>query len=194
MLLCFTGSDRRLAGLAFVASVFGSLAGAQTPAPAQPTAGLKATRMIAVTIDDLPVNGADPGLAGLASMNERLLAAVKRQGVPAVGFVNEAKLYRMGEMDGRIRLLQAWLDQGLELGNHTYRHPNLGLTSAPRTVPADSAVISNDKTPRMLVATSARPTTSPAVARKDNFMTCLCRCFCGRTTCSRFGNGRSAVL
>ena len=122
----FTGSGCRLAaGLAFFASVFGSLAGAQTRAPAQPTAGPQATRMIAVTIDDLPVNGADPGLAGLASMNERLLAAVKRQGVPAVGFVNEAKLYRMGEMDGRIRLLQAWLDQGLELGNHTYSHPSL---------------------------------------------------------------------
>ena len=28
-------------------------------------------------------------------------------------------------MDGRIRLLQAWLDQGFELGNHTYSHPSL---------------------------------------------------------------------
>ena len=83
-----------------------------------------AQRMIAVTIDDLPVNGADPGLLGLASMNDRLLAAVKRQGVPAVGFVNESKLYRTGEVDGRIALLQAWLDQGLELGNHTYSHPS----------------------------------------------------------------------
>ena len=79
---------------------------------------------MAVTIDDLPVNGADPGLAGLTSMNERLLAAVKRQGVHAVGFVNEAKVYRTGEVDGRIALLRAWLDQGLELGNHTYSHPS----------------------------------------------------------------------
>ena len=90
--------------------------------PPAPTQG--APRMIAVTIDDLPVNGVDPGLRGLTSMNDRLLAAVKRQGVPAVGFVNEAKLYRTGEVDGRIALLQAWLDQGLELGNHTYAHPS----------------------------------------------------------------------
>jgi len=82
-------------------------------------------RMMAVTIDDLPINGADPGLPALAALNDRLLAAVKRQGVPAVGFVNESKLYVPGEVDGRIALLRAWVEQGLELGNHTYSHPNL---------------------------------------------------------------------
>ena len=81
--------------------------------------------MMAVTIDDLPINGADPGLAALTALNERLLAAVRRQAVPAVGFVNESKLYREGEVDGRIALLRTWLDQGLELGNHTYSHPSL---------------------------------------------------------------------
>ena len=113
------------AGLALWASLLASLALAETrhSAPLAPEAA--ADRMIAVTIDDLPVNGADPGLAGLVSLNERLLAAVKRQGVPAVGFVNEAKLYHTGEVDGRIGLLQAWLDQGLELGNHSYSHPSL---------------------------------------------------------------------
>ena len=117
--------DWSVAGIALLASLLGSLAvaGTRRSAPTAPAAA--AQRMMAVTIDDLPVNGADPGLAGLASMNERLLAAVKRQGVPAVGFVNEAKLYRTGEVDGRIGLLQAWLDQGLELGNHTYSHPSL---------------------------------------------------------------------
>ena len=80
--------------------------------------------MMAVTIDDLPINGVDPGLVGLTSLNDRLLAAVKRHGVPAVGFVNESKLYRTGEVDDRVALLQAWLDQGLELGNHTYSHPS----------------------------------------------------------------------
>lgn len=111
------------AGLAL--SLFASQAAAQALAPARPAAEPRATRMMAVTIDDLPVNGADPGLAGLRSMNDLLLAAVKRQGVPAVGFVNEGKLYRTGEVDGRIGLMQAWLDQGLELGNHTYSHPSL---------------------------------------------------------------------
>jgi peptidoglycan/xylan/chitin deacetylase (PgdA/CDA1 family) len=78
--------------------------------------------MMAVTIDDLPINGVDSGLPALTALNDRLLAAVKRQDVPAVGFVNESKLYRPGEVDGRIALLRAWVDQGLELGNHTYSH------------------------------------------------------------------------
>jgi peptidoglycan/xylan/chitin deacetylase (PgdA/CDA1 family) len=38
--------------------------------------------------------------------------------------VNEGKLYRDGEVDGRIALLEAWLTAGLELGNHTYSHPD----------------------------------------------------------------------
>lgn len=116
---------RSVAGLTLAAWLLGSLVVAGNRRPAPISAASPTHRMMAVTIDDLPVNGADPGLAGLASMNERLLAAVKRQGVPAVGFVNEAKLYRTGEVDGRIGLLQAWLDQGLELGNHSYSHPSL---------------------------------------------------------------------
>lgn len=81
--------------------------------------------LIAVTIDDLPVNGADDGLAALQPMNERLLDALARHAVPAVGFLNEARLYRTGEVDGRIALMRAWLDRGLELGNHSYSHPSL---------------------------------------------------------------------
>jgi peptidoglycan-N-acetylglucosamine deacetylase len=54
-----------------------------------------------------------------------LLASVKRNGVPVVGFVNEGKLYRRGETDARTELLRAWLDAGFELGNHTFSHINL---------------------------------------------------------------------
>jgi peptidoglycan/xylan/chitin deacetylase (PgdA/CDA1 family) len=55
----------------------------------------------------------------------RLLESVKRNGVPAVGFVNERRLLVRGEMDARTDLLRAWLDAGLELGNHTFSHLNL---------------------------------------------------------------------
>ena len=52
-------------------------------------------------------------------------AAVKhRNGMPAVGFVNESKLYREGQVDARIALLRAWRDGGVELGNHTLSHPS----------------------------------------------------------------------
>lgn len=98
---------------------------ATVPRPAvDSTPSAPGSRMIAVTIDDLPINGLDPGLAALTDLNNRLLAAVKRHGVPAVGFVNEAKLYRQGEVEGRIALLRAWVEQGLVLGNHTYSHPS----------------------------------------------------------------------
>jgi peptidoglycan/xylan/chitin deacetylase (PgdA/CDA1 family) len=108
------------AGLAaMLAQKTASAAGVQDPAPPA-----REEKLIAVTIDDLPVNGPDPGLAGLRAMNDRLLASLRRHGVPAVGFVNEAKLYRLGELDERVALMAAWLDQGLELGNHTYSHPS----------------------------------------------------------------------
>src|SRR5262245_22133526 len=95
------------------------------PVARSPLATSAEEQLIAVTIDDLPVNGRDPGLPGLEAMNDRLLAALARHKVPAVGFVNESKLYRVGEMDGRVALMAAWLDRGLELGNHAYAHPSL---------------------------------------------------------------------
>src|SRR5437867_4015511 len=76
------------------------------PAPA-------AQKTIAVTIDDLPINGPDRGLAAVKSINDRLTAILKSEGIPAVGFVNEAKLYRDGEVDGRIANLKVWLEAGL---------------------------------------------------------------------------------
>ena len=116
---------------ALVPCVFAAVA--VKPAPAAPSPARKADRIMAVTIDDLPLNGADPGLPALTMLNQRLLAAVKRQGVPAVGFVNESKLYHAGEVDGRIALLRAWVEQGLELGNHTYSHPSLNKVGRAAT-------------------------------------------------------------
>lgn len=81
--------------------------------------------LIAITVDDLPINGPDAGLAELRRINHAVVEALRTGSVPAVGFVNEAKLYRTGEVDGRIALLDAWLAAGLELGNHTYSHADL---------------------------------------------------------------------
>lgn len=83
-------------------------------------------RRVAFTIDDLPAGAADfmTG-AEIADMTSRLVATLKQQGIPAVGFVNEKKLYHAGEVDERIHALQIWLDAGFELGNHTYSHMSL---------------------------------------------------------------------
>jgi peptidoglycan/xylan/chitin deacetylase (PgdA/CDA1 family) len=84
-------------------------------------------RQVAVTIDDLPV--ASSTLEDNSSwkrITTDLLEAIDESGVPAVGFVNERKLYVENELDcERVAMLESWLDAGLELGNHTYSHPDL---------------------------------------------------------------------
>jgi peptidoglycan/xylan/chitin deacetylase (PgdA/CDA1 family) len=83
-------------------------------------------RKIAITIDDLPAGGANFMSAGeILDMTNKLLATLRGQKVPAVGFVNEQKLYKIGEVDDRIKSLNLWLDNGFELGNHTFAHTSL---------------------------------------------------------------------
>jgi peptidoglycan-N-acetylglucosamine deacetylase len=95
-----------------------------------------AERTLAVTFDDLPATSAGVVANDVASLEEltrKLLTAVRKYSIPAVGFVNEGKLFVQGagrgEVDGRIGLLRMWLDAGLELGNHTYSHRDLNTMS-----------------------------------------------------------------
>ncbi|MCA1615112.1 MAG: polysaccharide deacetylase family protein [Acidobacteria bacterium] len=106
----------RLGRVLLSAALLASALAAQAAAQA-------ARREVAVTFDDLPAPQGD--LEDMRRITSRLLESVKRNGVPAVGFVNEGKLYRRGETDARTELLRAWLDAGLELGNHTFSHLNL---------------------------------------------------------------------
>lgn len=83
-------------------------------------------RTIAITIDDLPAAAASFMTGSeIKEMTAKLLATLKEQKVPAVGFVNERKLYKLGEVDDRIAALKMWGDNGFELGNHTFAHTSL---------------------------------------------------------------------
>jgi len=83
-------------------------------------------RQVAITIDDLPAAASNFISAGeITDMTSKLLSTLRDQKVPAVGFVNEKKVYKFGEVDGRIKALQMWVDFGFELGNHTYSHISL---------------------------------------------------------------------
>ncbi len=86
------------------------------------------TKEVAITIDDLPLNGAQFEPQRLRAMTSNFLIAIKKYQIPAVGFVNESLLYRNGETDTRIAILKQWLDGGVELGNHTFSH--LGFSNA----------------------------------------------------------------
>lgn len=83
-------------------------------------------RQVAFTIDDLPAGSANSMTATtITEMTTKLLATLREKNVPAVGFVNEGKLYRLGEVDERIKALRMWGDNGFELGNHTFSHMSL---------------------------------------------------------------------
>ena len=87
-------------------------------------------RFVAVTIDDLPVVSLKNDLQTRQNITKNLLGHITAAKIPAIGFVNEFKLYRDEKRDeAEVDLLRAWLDAGLELGNHTFSH--LSLNSNP---------------------------------------------------------------
>lgn len=86
----------------------------------------KAQRFIAVTIDDLPVVSPRTDLKTRREITKNLLEKITKAKVPAIGFVNEAKLYTADKRDEvQVDLLRSWLAAKLELGNHTFSHMSL---------------------------------------------------------------------
>jgi peptidoglycan/xylan/chitin deacetylase (PgdA/CDA1 family) len=112
--------------------------------------GAKVDRQVAITIDDLPAGMADHLPATeITAMTAKLLGTLRDQKVPVVGFVNERKLYKSGEVDERIKALQMWIDYGFELGNHTFTH--MSLNQVTLKVWEDD-VIQGESVTRMLLA------------------------------------------
>ena len=73
----------------------------------------KLDRQVAVTIDDLPAGMADRlPAAEITAMTTKLLTTLRDQKIPVVGFVNEKKLYKPGEVDERIKALITALSSG----------------------------------------------------------------------------------
>jgi peptidoglycan/xylan/chitin deacetylase (PgdA/CDA1 family) len=88
-------------------------------------------RRIAITLDDLPGIVHPGGVPALVDVNTRVLAALAGAHVPAIGFVNEERIQVDGERDARAGILRQWLDAGMNLGNHTFRHRDLSRTPLP---------------------------------------------------------------
>ena len=93
-------------------------------------AGPSGPRSVAVTFDDLPCVPAEGATAERQlEINRRIVATLTERKIPAVGFVNEVRLYEGGVLrPERVASLEVWLDAGLELGNHSYSHPSLHAT------------------------------------------------------------------
>lgn len=112
-------------------------------------------RMVAVTFDDLPgVSQHGRSVEEHARITDGLLRHIREQRVPAVGFVNEAKLVTDGRVDERrVDLLRRWARAGLELGNHGYAHADLHASSTDAYL---TDVARGDSVTRLVLAASGR--------------------------------------
>ncbi len=97
------------------------------PAVTAPPAAAVPAEPVALTFDDLPVFGTVRPIAAQAAITRKLLRGLVRHHLPATGFVNEVNL-EGGDRPARIALLAAWLDAGMDLGNHGYSHLSLTVT------------------------------------------------------------------
>lgn len=87
-------------------------------------------KTLSITIDDLPwVSLPNRAPTDLAVRHRTLLAKLRAADVPAIGFVNEYKLYDAKALsEERVQMLRDWLDAGFTLGNHTRDHIDLHRT------------------------------------------------------------------
>jgi peptidoglycan/xylan/chitin deacetylase (PgdA/CDA1 family) len=83
---------------------------------------------VALTFDDLPDQQAHTA-AQQREINLSILNALDKYKAPAIGFVNESKLYLSSESKEKIALLKLWVERGYPLGNHTYSHPSMHRVS-----------------------------------------------------------------
>src|SRR6202453_3486272 len=80
-------------------------------------------RQVAITIDDLPAGAANSmSAAEITAMTSKLLSTLRDQKVPVIGFVNEKKLYRFGEVDERVKALRMVPQLRFDDGSHTFSH------------------------------------------------------------------------
>jgi peptidoglycan/xylan/chitin deacetylase (PgdA/CDA1 family) len=110
---------------------------------------------VAVTFDDLPmVIGRPSSVEEEERLTAQLIGAITGRHVPAIGFVNERKLEDAGRIDSRrVALLGQWTGAGLELGNHTYSHPDLHLVPVTQYL---RDIVRGDSITRLILAESGK--------------------------------------
>lgn len=101
-----------------------------------------ATRRVAVTFDDVPRQGGAMGCddpAAVLEMNSRLVSLLESRAVPATAFVTGVNACGPDAAEHLRRALEVWLDAGMELGNHTWSHPDID------DVPVDAYLADADR-------------------------------------------------
>jgi peptidoglycan/xylan/chitin deacetylase (PgdA/CDA1 family) len=114
---------------------------------------------VAITIDDLPyaISGDRPPATAASpyadSINRAIIAALGRRHVPATGFVIQLRAEQLGDTAG-LRILKEWTDAGLDLGNHSYSHPDFNQLSVDRI---EDEIVRGETAIRPLMARVSKP-------------------------------------
>ena len=90
-------------------------------------------RAIAVTFDDLPYQAADAALCdprAAMALTTGFVDMLRPLDTRATAFINEGKVCEAQRATLLPQVLNAWLDAGLDLGNHTFSHLNVHRTTA----------------------------------------------------------------
>ena len=102
------------------------LAAVPALAAAQDFPALEGAHPVLITVDDLPIAAGrlHPDGAGRERLTRDLLAVLRKHDIKAVGFVT----WRNVKDAAGEGLLDLWLKDGHELGNHSYTHPDYPRT------------------------------------------------------------------
>jgi peptidoglycan/xylan/chitin deacetylase (PgdA/CDA1 family) len=88
-------------------------------------------KQVCFSIDDLPVvsYGMDD-TSFQKEITEKLIVSFTRNHIPAIGFVIAKKLFNDTLKNPfQVSLIERWIDCGLDIGNHTYSHPDYNSVS-----------------------------------------------------------------
>ena len=108
---------------------------------------------VALTFDDLPAMSLTGEVPYSTATTAALLAGLRRHHFPATGFVIGEKLVGPNGVQ-HSEMVNAWLDAGMPLGNHTYSHESLNKTPVADYV---EEVRRTDELLRPMLAARHRP-------------------------------------
>lgn len=87
-------------------------------------------KKICITVDDMPL--VSYGIRDTEYQTQtlqRLMRKLSTASTRAIGFVNEIQLYEDDKLIlYKVKLMEQWLTSGLEIGNHTFSHPDYNNT------------------------------------------------------------------
>lgn len=81
-------------------------------------------KQVCLSVDDLTVvNYGIEDTSFTFGITRSLIETFDKYQIPAIGFVNETKVYTDGKVDdSKVKHLDLWLTSGYDLGNHTFAH------------------------------------------------------------------------